>query len=247
MQTGKSVRMAQAWRRLNANTIGTDEYWWIGLQNAAFYCDMAPLIAEHARGRTLDLGAGRLAWRNLLMQHVAGYFSGDVTKEHTDLNVVFDVTQGLPFADAAFDTLFCCSVLEHAPEPWGALSEMYRVLVPGGIAIVSLPFLLHLHDEPHDYYRFTRYGIEHLAVRAGFQVAQVVVNGGLFHLILNLPSVVLSTMWETVRLRALIRPTTLFWLALARRLDATFNLKELFASNYIVVLKKNMGTDSELS
>ena len=181
------------------------------------------------------------------MQHVAGYFSGDVTKEHTDLNVVFDVTQGLPFADATFDTLFCCSVLEHAPEPWGALSEMYRVLVPGGIAIVSLPFLLHLHDEPHDYYRFTRYGIEHLAERAGFQVAQVVVNGGLFHLILNLPSVVLSTIWETVRLRALIRPTTLFWLALARRLDGMFNLKELFASNYIVVLKKNMGSDSGLS
>jgi hypothetical protein len=46
-------------------------------------------------------------------------------------------------------------------------------------------------------------------------VAQMVVNGGLFHLILNLPSVVLSTIWETVRLRALIRPTT--QLALARR------------------------------
>lgn len=244
MQTGKSGRLAQAWRRLNTNTIGTDEYWWIGLQNAAFFSDMEPLIAGHARGRTLDVGAGRLAWRNLLMQHVASYFSGDVTKEHPDLHVVFDVTQGLPFANAAFDTLFCCSVLEHAREPWGALSEMYRVLVPGGIAIVSLPFLLHLHDEPHDYYRFTRYGIEHLAERAGFQMAQMVVNGGLFHLILNLPSVVLSTIWETVRLRALIRPTTLFWLALARRLDATFNLNELFASNYIVVLRKNMGSDS---
>ncbi len=247
MQTGKSGRLAQAWRRLNTNAIGTDEYWWIGLQNAAFYGDMAPLIAEHARGRTLDVGAGRLAWRNLLMQHVASYFSGDVTKEHADLDVVLDVTHGLPFADETFDTLFCCSVLEHAPEPWGALSEMYRVLVPGGIAIVSLPFLLHLHDEPHDYYRFTRYGIEHLAERAGFQVAEMVVNGGLFHLILNLPSVVLSTIWETVKLRALIRPTTLFWLAVARRLDPMFNLKELFASNYIVVLRKNMGSDSGLS
>ena len=75
----------------------------------------------------------------------------------------------------------------------------------------------------------------------------MVVNGGLFRLILILPSVVLSTIWETVGLRALIRPTTLFWLALARRLDGVFNLKELFASNYIVVLKKNMGSDSGLS
>jgi SAM-dependent methyltransferase len=239
MQTGKRGWPAQAWRRLNSNTIGTDEYWWIGLQNAAFYRDMVPLIAGHARGRTLDIGAGRLAWRSLLSRHVDSYFSGDVTKEHADLDVVFDATSGLPFAEAAFDTIFCCSVLEHAAEPWDSLSDMYRVLVPGGTAIVSLPFLLHLHDEPHDYYRFTRYGIQHLAARAGFQVVQMVVNGGLFHLVLNLPSVMLSTIWETAKLRALIRPTTLFWLALARRLDNMFNLKELFASNYIVVLRKS--------
>src|SRR5208337_4573557 len=83
MQTGERGRLAQAWRRLNTNTVGTDGYWWIGLQNAAFYRDMAPLIAGHARGRTLDVGAGRLAWRSLLMQHVASYFSGDAIKEHT--------------------------------------------------------------------------------------------------------------------------------------------------------------------
>jgi SAM-dependent methyltransferase len=243
MQTGKRGRPAQAWRRLNTNTVGTDGYWWIAVQNAAFYSDMAPLVAAHARGRTLDVGAGRLAWRSLLIKHVAAYFSGDVTKEHSDLDVLFDVTSGLPFADAAFDTIFCCSVLEHAPEPWDALSEMYRVLVPGGIAIVSLPFVLHLHDEPHDYYRFTRYGIQHLAARAGFQVDQMVVNGGLFHLVFNLPSILFSTIWETTKLRALIRPTTLLWLALARRLDNLFNLKELFASNYIVVLKKNVRSD----
>lgn len=239
MQTGERGRLAQAWRRLNTRTVGTHRYWWIGLQNAAFYGDMAPLIAGHARGRTLDVGAGRLAWRSLLMHHVASYYSGDATKEHTDLDVVLDVTHGLPFADGAFDTVFCCSVLEHTAEPWDALSEIHRVLVPGGIAIVSLPFVLHLHDEPHDYYRFTRYGIEHLAARAGLDVSQMVVNGGLFHLFLNLPSVVLSTVWEALRLGALIRPTTLFWLALARKLDSVFNLKETFASNYIAVLRKN--------
>jgi SAM-dependent methyltransferase len=244
MQMEKSWRAAQTWRRLNTNTIGTDAYWWIAVQNAAFYMDMAPLIAGHARGRTLDVGAGRLAWRSLLTQHVASYFSGDVTKEHSDLDVVFDVTRGLPFADATFDTLFCCSVLEHAPEPWHALSEIYRVLIPDGIAIISLPFVLHLHDEPYDYYRFTRYGIEHLAKRAGFQVVEMVVNGGLFHLVLNLPSVMLSTIWEAAKLRALIRPTTRIWLALARRLDNVFNLKELFASNYIVVLTKNTRSNS---
>jgi SAM-dependent methyltransferase len=234
------------WRRLNTGTIGTDAYWWIGLQNAAFYSDMAPLIAGHARGRTLDIGAGRLAWRSVLMPHVTDYVSGDLSKGHPDLDVVLDVTSRLPFVDETFDTLFCCSVLEHAPEPWNALSEMRRVLVPGGIAIVSLPFVLHLHDEPYDYYRFTRYGIEHLAQRAGFEVVEMVVNGGLFHLVLNLPSVLLSTIWETMSLRTLIRPTTAAWLALAKRLDGMFNLKESFASNYIVVLRKDSRREASV-
>ncbi len=247
MSTVKTRWFAQAWRRLNTRTIGTDTYWWIALQNAAFYRDMAPLIPEFTKGRVLDIGAGRLAWRNLLMRHAASYISCDVTKDHPDLDVILDVTHGLPFPDESFDTIFCCSVLEHAPEPWGALSQMYRVLVPGGIAIVSFPFLLHLHDEPHDYYRFTRYGIEHLATRAGFQVAEMVANGGLAHLALNLPSVTSSTVWETLGLRGLIRPTTLAWLTLARIIDSTFHLKRMFASNYIVALRKNMQWERDRS
>jgi len=64
------------------------------------------------------------------------------------------------------------------------------------------------------------------------------VNGGLFHLVLNVPSVVLSTVWEALRIRRLIRPTSLFWLALARGLDKLFGLKEAFASNHLMVLRK---------
>ncbi len=243
MSTVKTRWVAQAWRRLNTQTIGTDKYWWIALQNAAFYRDMAPLVPGFARGRVLDIGAGRLAWRSLLTQYAASYISCDVTKEHQDLDVVLDVTHGLPFPDESFETLFCCSVLEHVPEPWDALSEMYRVLIPGGIAIVSFPFLLHLHDEPHDYYRFTQYGIEHLATSVGFQVVEMVVNGGLAHLALNLPSVAFSTIWESLGLRGFIRPTTLVWLTLARIFDNTFHLKRMFASNYIVALRKTMRSE----
>jgi SAM-dependent methyltransferase len=231
-------KTAQLWRQLNEQAVGTERYWWISLQNAAFYQDMAPLIFKYARGRCLDVGAGRLAWRELLSRYVDGYVSGDVLAERPGLDVLFDATGGLPFGDESFETVFCCSVLEHVTEPWEALSEFARILVPDGRAIVSLPFLLHLHDEPHDYYRFTSYGAEYLARRAGLEVEDFVVNGGLFQLVLNVPSVFLSTIWEALGIQGLIKPTTRFWLALARGLDKLFGLKEAFASNHLMVLRK---------
>jgi SAM-dependent methyltransferase len=231
-------RTSQAWRRLNAETIGTAEYWWIGLENAAFFQDMQPLISRYAHGRLLDIGAGRLAWKTLLQERTTSYLSGDVTRDHRGLDLVCDVSRLLPFADASFDTLFCCSVLEHTPEPWHAFAEMWRILAPNGLAIVSLPFLLHVHDEPHDYYRFTRYGFEYLAGKAGFEIVEMVASGGFFHLMLNVPSVVMSVAWEMAGLLSGIEPTTRIWLAVARAMDGLFGTKERFASNHIAVLRK---------
>jgi SAM-dependent methyltransferase len=231
-------RLGEIWRNLIAETIATDSYWWIAPQHAALYEDMKPVVETYARGKALDMGAGQLAWRELLSQNVDWYTSGDLVAGHPQLDVVFDVTGRVPFADGSFDTVFCCSVLEHAVEPWEAFSEMWRILAPGGVAIVSLPFVYNLHDEPHDYYRFTRYGIQYLATRAGFDVEMTVVNGGLFHLFLNLPSIALATLWRTLGVCSFIRPTTRFWLALARKLDRVNRLNELFASNHIVALRK---------
>ena len=51
----------------------------------------------------------------------------------------------LPFADGSFDAVICIHVLEHIPNDAKALSEMFRVLKPGGWALISVPLLL---DEP---------------------------------------------------------------------------------------------------
>ncbi len=62
------------------------------------------------------------------------------------------------------------SILE---EPEKALQECNRVLKPGGVAIYSVPFIWHLHEEPRDFYRYTKYGLKHLFEKTGFEVVEI--------------------------------------------------------------------------
>jgi SAM-dependent methyltransferase len=238
-------RLTAPWNELNSQTIGTNRYWKIALQNASFYSDMAPLIRQYVRGRTLDLGAGRLAWRELLSRYATSYTSGDLTGEHPDVDVLFDATGQYPFDDGSFDTVFCCSVLEHTKEPWKAFPEIWRVLAPGGTAIVSVPFVFYLHGQPHDYYRFTRYGLTYLAERAGFTVEKMVANGGLTTLLLNIPSVALSLILSAARLERLIPPVTRFFLMVDRKVGKRLERGGLFSMNHLAVLRKPLVPGSE--
>lgn len=61
----------------------------------------------------------------------------------TDLNspladVKADICN-LPFKDNAYDIILCNHVLEHIPDDTKALQELYRVLKPGGMAILQIP------------------------------------------------------------------------------------------------------------
>jgi len=62
--------------------------------------------------------------------------------------------------ESRFDRIVLCEVLEHLHAPAEALQRLHRALKPGGRIIVSAPFCLPMHDRPHDYFRFTRYGLE---------------------------------------------------------------------------------------
>ena len=68
----------------------------------------------------------------------------------------------LPFKDAVFDAVISEAVLEHVQDPNRVVSEMHRVLKPGGTVCAAVPFLQGFHASPHDYQRYTVPGFDHL-------------------------------------------------------------------------------------
>jgi SAM-dependent methyltransferase len=123
-------------------------------------------IASHAsHGSTLDLGAQGGPYAALFPRRV-----GLDLEPAAGVHVVGDARR-LPVRDAAFDVVLCTEMLEHVPEPQQAVDEMWRVLKPGGTLVLTTRFLFPIHDAPHDYFRFTKYGLRHLLKR--FEVLEL--------------------------------------------------------------------------
>lgn len=89
-------------------------------------------------------------------------------------DLVLDVRHMPAIADAAFDCIFCSGVLEHVDDPFAAMAEMTRILRPGGVLLLGLPFRQAIHLAPTDYWRFTEHGVRVLLERYGYVVEELV-------------------------------------------------------------------------
>ncbi|MBY0460036.1 MAG: class I SAM-dependent methyltransferase [Gemmataceae bacterium] len=70
--------------------------------------------------------------------------------------------ENLPLPDASVGTVLAFSVFEHVKHFWKGFAEVRRVLRPDGVFLVCCPFYFHVHDYPHDYWRFTPEGFDAL-------------------------------------------------------------------------------------
>lgn len=68
----------------------------------------------------------------------------------------------IPFADQTVDAVVVQAVLEHLVDPERAVSEIHRVLRPGGLVYAETPFLQQVHAGAYDFFRFTSSGHRYL-------------------------------------------------------------------------------------
>jgi SAM-dependent methyltransferase len=77
-------------------------------------------------------------------------------------DIVLDVRDMPQIADASIDCVVCNGVLEHVDDDLAALREIHRIIQPGGILLMGLPFNQPIHLAPTDFRRYTEYGIRYL-------------------------------------------------------------------------------------
>lgn len=123
----------------------------------------------------VDLGCGERPYATLF--GTARVIGIDRNTHGASPDLIADAS-ALPLANACAGLVFCTQVIEHVPEPHRLVAECHRVLAPGGWLVLSGPFWWPLHEQPHDYFRFTHHGFESLLRRAGFSEISVLPDSG---------------------------------------------------------------------
>jgi len=141
--------------------------------------------APDLTGRVADLGCGQMPYR-VYLRHTE-YFSLDypttvVLDKYVKEPDIYGDLASIPFVTECMDGVICIQVLEHVPDPTTVMSEISRILRPGGILLLSVPFIYPLHDEPYDFFRFTEHGLTRLVQQCGMEILELDAQGGFFSL-----------------------------------------------------------------
>lgn len=94
-------------------------------------------------------------------------------------DIVADVAS-VPIGNGCVDAVFCTEVLEHVAQPDVVLNESGRILKPGGLLLLSIPFLYPIHADPYDYQRLTPYQLARYLSMAGFENTKIKAQGYYF-------------------------------------------------------------------
>ena len=206
--------------------------------------DLQYAIKKYASGKVLDIGCGNKPYKSLFRQVSEEYIGCDIVQSSENrVDVICEATK-LPFESATFTSVFTTQVIEHVAETEAMLNEAFRVLKPNGTIIVSAPFAWELHEAPYDFYRFSKYGLKHVLERSGFEVLEILPNGGkwaaLFQLFLNVVYTSFHKKSLFVKLQKFLfihlkAVALVNWLALI--IDRNF-YDDILTLNYVVVARK---------
>lgn len=134
-------------------------------------------IRAHGRAgaRVLDVGCGDQPLRALLESVGMKYDSLDLAQNRAG-TVGHLGPLALPLPDSLsgvhYDLLICTEVMEHIADWSSAWAAFAQLLAPGGRAVITVPFVYPLHEEPFDFWRPTSHALRHFASANGLRVLE---------------------------------------------------------------------------
>jgi len=235
----------QDWIRLNRQQMEQDlaqapDRLCLSAAFLAQHRSVLPLMDRYVQGKVIDLGCGTMPYKRFLIGKATTYHTLELRPASASITYVGDIQNMDMIEDRSYDSIICLEVLEHIPAPHKALQEMYRILSPGGTVLVSVPHLSRLHEEPYDFYRFTKYGLNHLFVQNGFEVLEIRLKGGIFSFLGHqISTFCLGSVWPVPGLRQLawfLNKWIVTWPCYG--LDRVTDRSGLFALGYVGVARK---------
>jgi len=142
----------------------------------------ASKLVKKAEG-LLDAGCGDSPYFDYFKH--SNYIGTDflkVDKKYDKKKLSFVSNLGnLPLVDNSVDTVLLTQVLEHVPNPENYLKELFRVLKKDGKLFLSVPQQQEMHEEPYNFFYFTKPGLGKVLRGAGFEIRFIRPMGGYFH------------------------------------------------------------------
>jgi SAM-dependent methyltransferase len=207
-------------------------------------------IRDYAHGRLLDLGCGKAPFLGYYAEFVDSATLvdwGNSLHDNPLLDLVADLNKPLEFGDETYDTIILSDVLEHIQEPKNLMSEISRILDNGGVLLLNVPFLYPIHEEPFDYYRYTRFSLERMCEGVGLEVIEISPIAGLPEILIDIMSKSALLAFGRLpslrsRLAALIQLTGAWLMKLRPFIYASRRSAQRYPLGYaLIAVKKDTG------
>jgi SAM-dependent methyltransferase len=130
-------------------------------------------LSKYITGKTLDVGCGQKPYEKLFLssQYIGLELDTEENRRSKKADLFYD-GQVFPFPDSEFDSIVSNEVFEHIFHPDKFLCEINRVLRPGGILLITVPFAWDEHEQPNDYARYSSFGLRSIIENHGFQILE---------------------------------------------------------------------------
>lgn len=162
--------------RLNNTEIKIDNLSY--LHYKYYHRDLFSAFNQYATGKLLDIGCGNKPYQDKLNDKISEYIGVDIIQSSENKVDILCPANNIPLESNQFETVISTQTIEHVEDHQGLVNEAYRLLKTNGFFIVSGPMYWPLHEEPYDFFRFTKHGFKYILEKSGFEIVEIKSNGG---------------------------------------------------------------------